>query len=61
MRVCVCMSVRSNKTVNKYIFLTLVSSDSIMCTYSILFTVMDCVCLVLPLSLFFCYSKAQEE
>lgn len=56
----VCMRVQSKQTVNKYIFLALVSSGSIMCTYSIVITVMDCVRLVLPLSFsFLCYSKAQ--
>lgn len=59
-RACVCMRVQSKQTVNKYIFLALVSSGSIMCTYSIVITVMDCVRLVLPLSFsFLCYSKAQ--
>lgn len=54
------MRVQSKQTVNKYIFLALVSSGSIMCTYSIVITVMDCVRLVLPLSFsFLCYSKAQ--
>lgn len=63
MYVCVCECVRVRvyvclhecsvqQMIHKYIFLALVSSRSIMCTYSILFTLTVGVCHVLPLSLF---------